>query len=68
MRGLPADDFPELPLVETGTSLKLNSNSLLEALRSTLFASSTDDAKQLLKDVENMVKKAKRRDGELQKY
>ena len=26
------------------------------------------DAKQLLKDVENMVKKAKRRDGELQKY
>ena len=26
------------------------------------------DAKQLLKDVENMVKKAKRRDGELKKY
>ena len=26
------------------------------------------DAKQLLKDVENMVKKAKRRDGELEKY
>jgi len=26
------------------------------------------DAKQLLKDVENMVKRAKRRDGELKKY
>ena len=26
------------------------------------------DAKQLLKDVENMVKKAKRRDGDLTKY
>ena len=26
------------------------------------------DAKQLLKDVENMVKKAKRRDGDLKKY
>jgi hypothetical protein len=26
------------------------------------------DAKQLLKDVENMVKKAKRRDGDLEKY
>ena len=26
------------------------------------------DAKQLLKDVENMVKKAKRRDGELEQY
>ena len=28
----------------------------------------TEDEKQLLKDVENMVKKAKRRDGELKKY
>ena len=48
VRGLSADDFPDLPLVETGKSIKVNSNDLVTALRTTLFASSTDEAKQLL--------------------
>ncbi len=48
---LQNDDFPELPLVESGTSLKLNPLSLSSAIKSTLFASSTDDAKQLLTGV-----------------
>jgi len=48
VRGMIADDFPDLPLVESGTSLKLNPISLSNAIKSTLFASSTDDAKQLL--------------------
>ncbi len=51
VRGMLADDFPELPLVESGTSLKLNPLSLSNAIKSTLFASSTDDAKQLLTGV-----------------
>ncbi len=51
VRGMQADDFPDLPLVESGTSLKLNPFSLSSAIKSTLFASSTDDAKQLLTGV-----------------
>ena len=51
MRGMSADDFPELPLVESGTALKVNGTSLVRALRGTLFASSSDEAKQLLTGV-----------------
>tara|TARA_Y100001968_G_scaffold289435_1_gene292445 strand:+ start:6362 stop:7522 length:1161 start_codon:yes stop_codon:yes gene_type:complete len=51
MRGLPADDFPELPLVESKTSFKIAADSLVKALQGTLFASSTDEAKQLLTGV-----------------
>ncbi len=51
VKGMLSDDFPELPLVESGTSLKLNPLSLSNAIKSTLFASSTDDAKQLLTGV-----------------
>ena len=51
VRGMIADDFPDLPLVESGTSLKLNPLSISSAIKSTLFASSTDDAKQLLTGV-----------------
>ncbi len=51
MRGLNPDDFPDLPLVESGTSLKINPNIFANALRSTLFASSPDEAKQILTGV-----------------
>jgi len=51
VRGMIADDFPSLPLVESDKSLKLNPLSLSSAIKSTLFASSTDDAKQLLTGV-----------------
>ncbi|MBW3042980.1 DNA polymerase III subunit beta [Prochlorococcus marinus] len=51
VRGMLADDFPDLPLVESGTSLKLNPLLLSSAIKSTLFSSSTDDAKQLLTGV-----------------
>jgi len=51
MRGMSADEFPELPLVESGTSFKVHAKALVEALRGTLFASSTDEAKQLLTGV-----------------
>lgn len=51
MRGMPADEFPELPLVQSGTSFKVKVKSLVQALRGTLFASSSDEAKQLLTGV-----------------
>ena len=51
VRGMIADDFPDLPLVESGTSLKLNPLLLSNSIKSTLFASSTDDSKQLLTGV-----------------
>ena len=51
VKGMLADDFPDLPLVESGTSLQLNPLSLSNAIKSTLFASSSDDAKQLLTGV-----------------
>ena len=51
MRGLPADDYPELPMVESGMTLKLQPAGLVQALKGTLFASSSDEAKQLLTGV-----------------
>jgi DNA polymerase-3 subunit beta len=51
MRGMPADDFPDLPLVQTGTPIQLNPESLVQGLRATLFSSSGDEAKQLLTGV-----------------
>ncbi len=51
MRGMPADDYPELPMVESGRTLKLQASVLVEALKGTLFASSGDEAKQLLTGV-----------------
>ncbi|MCP9799276.1 DNA polymerase III subunit beta [Synechococcus sp. RedBA-s] len=51
MRGLSAEDFPDLPLVQTGTPLRLQPEALVKGLRATLFASSGDEAKQLLTGV-----------------
>ena len=51
MRGMPADDFPDLPLVQAGTPIRLESEALIRGLRATLFASSPDEAKQLLTGV-----------------
>ena len=51
MRAMPADEFPDLPLVENGTALRVEAAALVRALRGTLFASSGDEAKQLLTGV-----------------
>ena len=51
MRGLPADDFPELPLVQTGTPIRLDADALIKGLRATLFSSSADESKQILTGV-----------------
>lgn len=51
MRGMPAEDFPDLPLSQSGTPIRLDAASLVRGLRATLFASSGDEAKQLLTGV-----------------
>ena len=40
-----------MPFVESGTSLNIDPSSFLKALKSTIFASSNDDSKQLLTGV-----------------
>ena len=51
MRGMPADDFPDLPLVQSGEPIRLDPEVLVKGLRATLFASSSDEAKQILTGV-----------------
>ncbi|WP_413682402.1 DNA polymerase III subunit beta [Prochlorococcus sp. MIT 9321] len=51
LKGIPSDDYPNLPFVESGTSLNIDPISFLKALKSTIFASSNDDSKQLLTGV-----------------
>ncbi len=51
LKGIPSDEYPNLPFVENGTSLNIDPSSFLKALKSTIFASSNDDSKQLLTGV-----------------
>ena len=51
LKGIPSDDYPSLPFVESGTSLNIDPSSFLQALKLTVFASSNDDSKQLLTGV-----------------
>jgi DNA polymerase-3 subunit beta len=51
MRGMPADDYPELPLVQAGSPIRIAPEALAQGLRGTLFASSADESKQLLTGV-----------------
>ncbi len=51
IKGIPSDDYPSLPFVESGTSLDIDPSSFLKALKLTMFASSSDDSKQLLTGV-----------------
>lgn len=51
LRGLAAEDFPDLPLLQTGVPIRLEAEALVRGLRATLFASSGDEAKQLLTGV-----------------
>ena len=51
LKGIEADDYPNLPFVESGTSLDINPSIFLNALKLTAFSSSNDDSKQLLTGV-----------------
>ncbi len=51
VRGMGAEDFPELPVVENSEAVQLPVESLIEGLRGTLFAASGDETKQVLTGV-----------------
>ena len=51
VRGLSAEDYPSLPLVEDGQVAQLSPEALLAGLRGALFATSADETKQVLTGV-----------------
>ncbi len=51
LKGIPSEDYPNLPFVESGNSLSIDPSSFLKALKLTIFSSSNDDSKQLLTGV-----------------
>lgn len=51
VRGLSAEDYPSLPVVEDGQAAELSVEALLEGLRGALFATSADETKQVLTGV-----------------
>ncbi|MBD1916837.1 MULTISPECIES: DNA polymerase III subunit beta [Cyanophyceae] len=51
VRGLSAEDYPSLPTVEDGEAISLSADALLSGLRGSLFATSSDETKQVLTGV-----------------
>ena len=50
--GLDADDFPPIPKVEGGVSVKLDPQTLHKAIRQVAFAAATDDSRPVLTGVD----------------
>ena len=55
VRGMPAEDFPELPMAQSPVAIPLLAQSLRDGLARTLFATSSDEAKQILTGVHLVV-------------
>ncbi len=51
VRGMSAEDFPELPVVEDGEVAQLPVEAFIEGLHGSLFAASADETKQVLTGV-----------------
>ena len=51
VRGMGAQEFPELPQIEAGVAVHLLVEALIEGLRGSLFATSSDETKQVLTGV-----------------
>ncbi len=51
VRGLSAEDYPNLPELESTEVIKISANALLEGLQGALFATSSDETKQVLTGV-----------------
>jgi DNA polymerase III subunit beta len=48
VRGMEVEEFPELPIIEAGEAVYLPVEEFIEGLRSTLFATSSNELNQLL--------------------
>ncbi|MGB7250759.1 MAG: DNA polymerase III subunit beta [Phormidesmis sp.] len=51
VRGLSAEDYPNLPQVEASEPVEVSADALIEGLRGALFATSSDETKQVLTGV-----------------
>ncbi|MFB2835406.1 DNA polymerase III subunit beta [Floridanema evergladense] len=51
VRGMSAEEFPELPSIEDAQTVSLSGETLIEGLHGTLFATSADETKQILTGV-----------------
>jgi DNA polymerase III subunit beta len=51
VRGMGAGEYPELPTIEAGAVIHLPNDAVIEGLRGSLFATSSDETKQVLTGV-----------------
>lgn len=51
IQGLEPTEFPSLPEIESNVPVRIPAKALLDALNATVFASSSDEAKQVLRGV-----------------
>lgn len=51
VRGLSAEDYPNLPEIESAEVVKVSADALIEGLKGALFATSSDETKQVLTGV-----------------
>lgn len=51
VRGLSAEDYPKLPEIQSDEVIKISADALIEGLRGALFATSSDETKQVLTGV-----------------
>ncbi|MBD2086449.1 DNA polymerase III subunit beta [Coleofasciculus sp. FACHB-542] len=56
VRGMTAEEFPELPVIENGEAAQLPAAALIDGLRGSLFATSPDETKQVLTGIHLTVK------------
>ncbi|TAF06510.1 MAG: DNA polymerase III subunit beta, partial [Nostocales cyanobacterium] len=56
VRAMSAEEFPELPIIETGDAIQLTAAALIEGLKGSLFATSSDETKQVLTGLHLTVK------------
>ncbi|WGV28669.1 DNA polymerase III subunit beta [Halotia branconii] len=56
VRAMGAEEFPELPVIDNTEPLNLTTAALIEGLRGSLFATSSDETKQVLTGVHLTVK------------
>lgn len=56
VRGMDVEEFPDLPVIEEGEAVYLPVEALMEGLHAALFATSSDDTKQILTGLHLTVK------------
>ncbi|WP_413172907.1 DNA polymerase III subunit beta [Anabaena azotica] len=56
VRAMGAEEFPELPVIDSSEAIQLTTAALIEGLKGSLFATSADETKQVLTGVHLTVK------------